>query len=130
MVMQIDLNLETPIYEQIKQNIIIGIANNKLSPGEKLPSVRQLAAELQVNMHTVAKAYSQLKTMGFLAVHRNKGAVVNKPDMYIADTEYFNSMADRLVAYAAEAVCKGVKSGEWISACNEAYEKVFRGGIE
>lgn len=113
---------ETPIYEQLKQRIIEGIAKGELIPGEQLPSVRQLAGDLSVNMHTVAKAYTQLKEKGFLSVHRNRGAVINGQTQYTADKSYLASLANQLSNYAAEAICRGIKAGEWLSVCNDAYE--------
>ena len=84
MFLEIEMTSEVPIYEQLKLRIIEGIAQGTLVPGEELPSVRQLAADLSVNMHTVAKAYGQLKDKGFLSVHRTRGAVVNQPSQYVS----------------------------------------------
>ena len=113
---------EVPIYEQIKQRIIEGIARREIAGGESLPSVRQLAADLGVNMHTISKAYAQLKEKGFLSIHRNLGAVVNQPSDYAADEEYIDELVLALRPLAIEAVCKGIKAGEWLSVCNDAYE--------
>lgn len=117
---------ELPIYEQLKQRIIEGMAKGVLTEGEELPSVRSLAADLGVNMHTVAKAYGQLKDMGFLSVHRSRGVVVNPQSAYAADEEYLRALADQLRSYAVEAMCRGVKAGEWLSVCNDAYEGLHK----
>jgi len=123
---KIDMTSEVPIYEQIKQRIIEGIARRELEAGESLPSVRALAADLSVNMHTISKAYGQLKEKGFLSVHRNLGAVVNPPSEYAADRDYLDTLALALRPYATEALCKGIKAGEWLSVCNEAYEELLK----
>ena len=123
---KIDMTSDLPIYQQLMQNIIRGIAKQELPPGTQLPSVRTLADELNVNMHTVAKAYTLLKDKGFLSVHRNKGAVVNPQSKFAADSVYLTDLKDQLIAYSTEAACRGVKAGEWISVCNAAYEELFR----
>ena len=69
--MFINLNLESsePIYIQLQQQIIEGIAKKQLQPGDALPSVRSLAADIGINLHTVNKAYQQLKQDGFILIH-------------------------------------------------------------
>jgi len=123
---EIDMKSDVPIYEQLKQSVILGIAQKQLAPGEELPSVRQLAADLSVNMHTVAKAYTHLKDKGFLSIHRNRGAVVNDYRDFAADKEYLAALTHALRAFAAEALCRGVKAGEWLGVCNDAYEELSK----
>jgi GntR family transcriptional regulator len=117
---------DLPLYEQLKQRVIEGIAKGDLSAGEVLPSVRALAADLGVNMHTVAKAYAQLKDMGFVSVHRSRGAVVNPLSVFAANPEYLDALTDQLRSYAIEAMCRGVKAGEWLGVCNDAYEGLHK----
>ena len=77
MFVKIDFVSDIPIYQQIKDQVIEGIASGNLTGGESLPSVRQFAEDLGVNMHTVNKAYSMLKNEGFVVVHKRQGVVVN-----------------------------------------------------
>lgn len=58
MIVEIDFNSDEAIYIQLRNQIIIGIATERLREGETLPSVRQLADDIGINMHTVNKAYS------------------------------------------------------------------------
>ena len=62
--LQIDMTSEVPIYKQIRDQIVYGAATGALSPGERLPAVRQLAADIGVNPMTVNKAYALLKSQG------------------------------------------------------------------
>ena len=117
---------EVPIYEQLKQRVIEGIAKKELEEGEELPSVRQLAVDLGVNMHTVAKAYTQLKDLGFVSVHRSRGVVINPESAYAANEVYITALADNLRTYALEAICRGIKAGEWLSICNDAFEGIHK----
>ena len=66
--LQIDMTSEVPIYKQIRDQIVYGAATGALSPGERLPAVRQLAADIGVNPMTVNKAYALLKSEGVIAV--------------------------------------------------------------
>ena len=77
MIISIDFGSSEAIYMQLRNQIIIGIAQEQIKEGDSLPSVRQLANELGVNMHTVNKAYSLLKEDGYLTLDRRRGAVVS-----------------------------------------------------
>ena len=77
MILQIDFNSEEAIYIQLRNQIIIGIATESIREGDPLPSVRQMADNIGINMHTVNKAYSVLKQEGFVKLDRRKGAVVS-----------------------------------------------------
>ena len=76
MFIEIDFNSEEAFYIQLRNQIIIGIATNQFREGDTLPSVRQLAENVGINMHTVNKAYSVLKQEGFIRLDRRKGAVI------------------------------------------------------
>lgn len=73
---EVDFNSEEALYIQLRNQIIIGIARNRIMPGDVLPSVRQLAGEIGINMHTVNKAYSVLRQEGFIKLDRRRGAVI------------------------------------------------------
>lgn len=72
----IDENTSTPIYQQILEQVKDLISNGQLKPGEKIPSVRDLADWLQLNPSTVARAYYCLKQEGFVTANRRHGTVV------------------------------------------------------
>lgn len=76
MIIRIDQSDEAPIYLQIRDQIIEGIARGELSPGDSLPSVRQLAADLGINLHTINKAYAVLRDEGYVAMRGRKGAFI------------------------------------------------------
>lgn len=122
MIIKLEMTKDTPLYEQLKQSIIEAIAKGDLQPGEQLPSVRQLAADLTVNMHTVAKAYNQLKDEGFVMVHRKKGAVVNTPNMFKAGEAYFAELTEQLKVSALAAKCRGVDREKWLELCGRVFE--------
>ena len=65
MFIEIDFNSDQAIYMQLRDQIIMGIASSRFQEGDMLPSVRQLADSIGINMHTVNKAYTVLKQEGY-----------------------------------------------------------------
>ena len=120
MLIKIDFESEIPIYMQIKDQIIEGIALGYLAEGESLPSVRQFAKDIGVNMHTVNKAYSLLKNDGFVTVHKRKGVVVNRFDQ-IRDPNFIKEIPNIIKPVIAEAHCRGISEKDFIDKCKKIY---------
>ena len=83
MIIKIDTTSQIPIYLQIRNQIILAIARDILKEGEKIPSIRQLAEDTDINMLTVKKAYDVLKEEGYIEIDRRQGAkikVKKQPD--------------------------------------------------
>ena len=76
MILKIDFNSDEAFYLQLCNQIILGIATEAICEGDALPSVRTLADQIGINMHTVNKAYSILRQEGFVKLDRRKGAVI------------------------------------------------------
>ena len=76
MVIKIDFQSDEALYTQLMNQIIMGIATSRLQEGDPLPSVRQLADTVGINMPTVNKAYSLLRQEGFVSIDRRKGTVI------------------------------------------------------
>lgn len=113
---------DTPLYEQLRNQIVIGIATGELAPQEKLPTVRQLAEELGINMMTVNKAYSLLKQEGYIAIDRRHGAKVNAPGRGRPDS--IQRLEDRLELMIAEAVVQGIDSSRFQELCARIFAKM------
>lgn len=79
MFIHIDQGGQTPIYRQLRDQIVAGIASGELSPGDQLPSVRALGTDLGINLHTVNKAYALLRDEGHLVMRGRLGARVAAP---------------------------------------------------
>ncbi len=77
MIIEIDFNSDEALYLQLRNQIILGIATSRIREGDELPSVRQLAGDIGINMHTVNKAYAVLRQEGFVKVDRRKGAIIS-----------------------------------------------------
>ncbi|NLM06451.1 MAG: GntR family transcriptional regulator [Tissierellia bacterium] len=110
MIISIDPLANTPIYTQLINQIIIGIAEGKLKKGEALPSTRQLALDSGINTMTVNKAYQELKAKGFIEIHRSEGTKVatNFPDT--TEKEIFK---EQIKILYAESRLLGVSKDEW-----------------
>lgn len=123
MLLSIDLQSETPIYTQIAEGIIEGIAKGELQKGESLPSVRSLAVDLGVNLHTVNKAYHLLKQGGYVQINRKQGVLIEPDAFPPADEAFLNRQKERLKPVIAEAICHGMDLDEMMSMLSSVYEE-------
>lgn len=124
MFIQINFESDVPIYEQLKNQIIIGIAKKELAPGDRLPSVRKLASDIGINLHTVNKAYKQLEEKGFLIIHRQKGVIINPDGPPKADETYTKTLKETLLPMIAELELRGIDKINLLSIINEIYEQL------
>ncbi len=109
MIIEIDFGSEEALYLQLRNQIILGIACSQFQEGDNLPSVRELAEDIGINMHTVNKAYAVLKQEGYLTLDRRRGAVISvNEDKYKASVKLLEEM--KMVM--AQAVCKGISRKE------------------
>ncbi|MDR1687825.1 MAG: GntR family transcriptional regulator [Clostridiales bacterium] len=119
MLLELDFTDETPIYMQIRNQIVMGIADGKLSPGEKLPTIRALSNEAGINMMTVNKAYALLKQEGFIQTDRRSGVAVSGSVPSGGVTEKLKSGFKLLVS---EAKLCGMTKQEILNLCGEFFE--------
>jgi GntR family transcriptional regulator len=73
---QLDLRSGVPVYRQIMDQVLAGIASGRLASGDQLPTVRQLAVDLSINPNTVIRAYRELEIRGFLDTHQGSGTFI------------------------------------------------------
>ena len=120
MIIEIDFSSDEAIYIQLCNQIIMGIATGQLKVGETLPSVRQLADTIGINMHTVNKAYSVLKQEGFLTIDRRKGAVIAIDADKIRALE---EMKRQLAVVLARGCCRNVSREEVHALIDEIFDE-------
>ncbi|MBD2844784.1 GntR family transcriptional regulator [Paenibacillus sp. IB182496] len=128
MFVELDLQSETPIYTQLADQLLAGIASGALRPGDPLPSVRSLAADLGINLHTVNKAYQVLKQEGFLQVHRKRGVVINPDGMPGVTAAFQDRLRHQLRGMAAEAAVRGMSQEELAELCRSVYDEIRQSG--
>lgn len=106
---EIDFNSEEAIYIQLRNQIILGIATSMIREGDTLPSVRQLADTIGINMHTVNKAYSVLRQEGIVTIDRRRGAVIA---IDMDKLHALQEMRDGLRVILAKGCCKNISRQE------------------
>ena len=109
MFIELDFNSNEAIYMQLRNQIILGIATSQYQEGDTLPSVRSLADQIGINMHTVNKAYTVLRQEGYVKLDRRKGAVI-AIDCNKASAR--NKLLRDLQVMLAGAMCKGITRDE------------------
>lgn len=119
MLIEIDFNSDEAIYIQLRNQIIMGIATSTIHEGDSLPSVRQLADTVGVNMHTVNKAYSVLKQEGFIQLDRRRGAVIA---LDIDKMKAIEEMRQQLTILLAKGCCKNISREEVHNLVDEIFD--------
>ena len=120
MILKIDFESEEALYVQLCNQIIRVIATETLHEGDSLPSVRQLADEIGINMHTVNKAYSVLKQEGFLRLDRRRGAVIA---LDMDKLRAMDEMKDDLALIVARGICRDVGRDQVHALVDELYDE-------
>lgn len=121
MLLTLDFSLDIPIYQQIRNQIVLGIAEGKLLPREKLPPIRQLAIEVGVNTMTVNKAYQLLKQEGYIITDRRNGAMVSAS---LPLKKQSLQEHDALRLLLSEFYVSGISKEELLSACEQIYSEL------
>lgn len=119
MVISINETLDVPIYQQIRDQIVMGISDGRLAPGEQLPTVRALAEEIGINSMTVSKSYQLLKQEGYIFSDRRNGARVrssfeNKKALSVESRE----LLKRIIS---EAKISGMTKEEFFAECEKEF---------
>lgn len=118
MIIEIDFNSDEALYLQLRNQIILGIATSQFHEGDSLPSVRQLADSIGINMHTVNKAYTVLKQEGYVKVDRRRGAVI------AIDVDRIRTLEElkrELQVILAKSSCKNISKEEIHELIEEIY---------
>ena len=124
MVIEIDFNSDEAIYVQLMNQIIMGIATSRPQEGDPLPSVRQLADTIGINMHTVNKAYSLLRQEGFVTIDRRRGAIIA---IDVDKMKALEEMKQNLMVALARGYCKNISRAEVHDLIDEIFDEY---GIE
>lgn len=123
MLIRIDFNSDEALYLQLRNQIIMGIASANLQEGESLPSVRDLANSIGINMHTVNKAYAALREEGYIKLDRRHGAVIS---LDVDKKQALKETKDAMDVLLAKAICKGITRKE----VHELVDSIYDGYME
>jgi DNA-binding transcriptional regulator YhcF (GntR family) len=110
--LKIDLGSPTPVYRQILDSLRALLVGGAFAPGERLPTVREMAIDFGVNHNTVAEAYRLLAEEGWLELKRHHGATVILRPAQRAGPARQEDFAQRLRELAARAIADGVDKEE------------------
>ena len=108
MLIDIDPDSESPLYQQLRDQVVRAIADGTLKPGDALASVRQLAVQFGINSATVGKGYELLRQEGFVRTSRRSGSVVARGPADAPTPGFSDGWAERLRTLLAEAVAHGM----------------------
>lgn len=120
MVISINDASEIPIYQQIRNQIVLGISDGRIAPGEQLPTMRALAEEIGINSMTVSKAYTLLKQEGYIYTDRRSGARVRQE--FETNKELSEKSQELLRQIISEAKVSGMTQTEFFDLCKRIYK--------
>jgi len=116
----------SPIWLQIEEGVRRMITLGSLTPGDAVPSVRDLAKTLRVNPNTVARAYQRLTDAGVLAVKRGEGTFVSDSPSQPKKSERTEKLRDAATAYAGAAIAVGATLGDAATELETSYQRLVR----
>jgi len=128
--LRIDPRDARPIWRQIEENVQHLVARGALPAGAPVPSVRDLARELQVNPATVSKAYQRLTDAGVLAVRRGEGTFVSEAPPLLSNSRRNGRLREEAVRYASLAVTLGASREEALATFEAAWRGLTNGSPE
>ena len=115
----INHNTGVPYYKQIILQVEMAIADNRLSAGDQLPTVRSLAVELQINPNTVAKAYTQLELRGVVNTQQGTGTFISERDVSLSELERESILAELCQTFITQGKAYGFSPSELIAQLEE-----------
>jgi GntR family transcriptional regulator len=120
--MKIDFNASKPIYEQVIDEIKKQIARGEIKPGDKLPSQRELAKDIQVNPNTVQRAYREMEILDLVETKRGRGTFIKEDDKVIKEIN--EQMAQTAVQkFINEMISIGFEKEEIINLLKSEFER-------
>jgi GntR family transcriptional regulator len=120
MIIKLNTASSTPIYVQLRNQIVMGIGQGDLKIGQGLPTVRQMAEDIGINMMTVTKAYTILKNEGFIEIDRRHGAKIKPTALLTGD--FTEKIESELALLIAESSLKGIEKESFLKMCDEIFD--------
>ena len=108
MIFQLDLRSGVPVYRQIIDQVHAARASGSIGPGDRLPTVRQLAVDLKVNPNTVVRAYRELELTGVLTTHQGTGTFLTNTVVERSEAEHRQQLDRRVSEFVARAGREGI----------------------
>ena len=130
MIIRIDQTSADPLYVQLRSQIIASIARGDLVPGDVLPSVRSLASDLGINLHTVNKAYAVLRDEGYVLMRGRSGAYVADPTCHAPESTKADHerLDESLFALALEHRARGGEEADFVAHARIQAQRAYKEG--
>lgn len=122
----INASAAAPIWRQIEEGMRRMISLGTLTPGDSVPSVRDLARDLRVNPNTVARAYQRLTDAGVFAVRRGEGTFVAETPVQLKKSERNETLRDAATRYAGTALAVGAELPEAARELEHSFARLMR----
>jgi GntR family transcriptional regulator len=116
---RLDTASGVPFYRQIIDQVLLGLADGRLKPGAQLPTVRQLAVDLSVNLNTVAKAYREMEIRGIVETQQGTGTFVSDRKLERKSAERKKALAQLVDQFLSQATSRGFSAEEVAEALIE-----------
>jgi GntR family transcriptional regulator len=116
---KLDLASGVPVYRQIMDQVMAGVASGTLRTGDQLPTVRQLAVDLEINPNTVVRAYKELEIRGLIDTHHGTGTFVGSNKVKRNDVEHQRQLNQIVSDFVARAGAAGFTVEELLEHLQE-----------
>lgn len=123
---RLDLQSGVPVYRQLMDQVMAGVASRALAPGDQLPTVRQVAVDLAINLNTVARAYRELEIRGFLETQQGTGTFISRQKVKRDEGERRRQMEQLVSEFVARAGSSGFTLEELLDELQERKNEVQR----
>ena len=121
---RLDLHSGVPVYRQLIDQVMAGVASGALAPGDQLPTVRQVAVDLAINLNTVARAYRELEIRGFLETQQGTGTFISNQKVKRDEMERRRQLEQLVSEFVARAGSSGITLEELMDALQERKNEV------
>ena len=119
----LDLKSGVPVYRQVIDQVLGGIAAGSLKAGDQLPTVRQLAVDLAVNPNTILRAYREMEIRGVVETHQGTGTFVAAKKVRQSDAERQRRLNQLIGEFMAKAGAEGFSAVDVLDRLSEMYQE-------
>lgn len=117
--LRLDLKSGVPVYRQLVDQVLVGVASGALTAGDQLPTVRQLAVDLSINPNTVVRAYKELEIRGMLATQQGTGTFVTSKKVKQDEAQRQRRLSQMVGEFVAHASADGFTVEEIVERLSE-----------
>ena len=116
---RLDMRSGVPVYRQLVDQVLVGLASGSLATGDQLPTVRQLAVDLSINPNTVVRAYKELEIRGMLATQQGTGTFITSKKVKQDEAQRQRRLSQMVGEFVAHAGADGFTVDEIVERLNE-----------